>query len=236
MTRWAELVAAATLLTRLPVARLARSHPPAASCVWAYPIVGLMVGALGAAVLSVLLAFGAPRAVAAAWAVLATVVVTGGLHEDGLADTADGLGGGRTVERRLAIMRDSRIGSYGALALCFSVVLRILCLAASPHPLLAMLASGVLGRASILPLLLLLRPARPDGIAATLDGAPGGALIGLVLTTPFIPEAPLALFVVGMASLVVAWLGRRHLGGYTGDLLGAAEQAGECASLTALCL
>ena len=236
MKRWDELVAAGTLLTQLPMGRLARSHPPAADCVWAYPLVGLAVGASGGALLAALLDAGLPRAVAATWAVLATVTVTGGLHEDGLADTADGLGGARTVERKLAIMRDSRIGSYGALALCGSVLLRVLCVAEAPHPVLAMLWSGVLGRAGILLPLLLLHPARPDGLAATLRGAWRPAVIGLGLAVLLVFVVPRAVVAAGVASLAVAWLGHRQLGGYTGDLLGAAEQASECASLTALCL
>ena len=236
MRRWDELVAATMLLTRLPVARLARSHPDAAACVWAYPVVGLMVGAIGAAVWAVLRGIGVPGVVAATWAVLAMVAVTGALHEDGLADSADGLGGGRTLERKLAIMRDSRIGSYGALALCASLLLRVLCLAAAPHPVLALLWSAVLGRASILVPVLLLRPARPDGLAAMLHGRRGPAMIGLGLTILLFFVAPKAVLAAALASLAVTWLGRRHLGGYTGDLLGAAEQAGECASLTALSL
>ena len=235
MRRWDELVAAITLLTRLPMSGLARSHPAAASAIWAYPIVGLAVGASGGAVLAALSVAGLPAAVAATWAVLATIALTGALHEDGLADTADGLGGGRTVERKLAIMRDSRIGSYGALALCASLLLRVLCLAAAPHPVLAMLWSGLLGRAGILLPLLLLHPARSDGIAATLQGAWRPALVGLGFAALAIVVVPNAVTAAVAASQAVAWLGRRQLGGYTGDRLGAAEQACECASLTALC-
>ena len=123
------ILAALMLLTRLPV-RVARPMAPAAfarAYGW-FPAVGALVGAVGGLVL-----WGAGGAVpplaAALLAVAAQVLLTGGLHEDGLADVADGFGGGRDRERRLAIMRDSRIGTYGALALVLGVGLRVALLA-----------------------------------------------------------------------------------------------------------
>ena len=103
------------LLTRLPVGWLATSAEPArlADAVWAFPVVGAVVGAIGGAVFWVCARLGMPPAVAAVWTLASMLLVTGALHEDGLADTADGLGGGRTRERKLEIMRDSRIGTFG---------------------------------------------------------------------------------------------------------------------------
>lgn len=234
MRLWRELVAAATLLTRLPVGGWAAAHPPPASCVWAYPAIGALVGAIGAAVLAVGLRLGWPQPVAAIWALAATVLVTGGLHEDGLADTADGFGGGIGVERKLAIMRDSRIGSFGALALGVSLAMRLTTLALAPNPLLAMVLAGLLGRGAMLLPLLLLQPARVGGLGAPLAGSRGPAAAGLViaaLAAWFQPGAGLAALLAGLA---LAWLARRQIGGYTGDVFGAAEQAAECAALSVL--
>ena len=235
MTRWAELVGATTLLTRLPAGRLAAVHPPPASCTWAYPVVGLLVGGIGAGVLDGLMYAGLSQPLAAVWAVAATVLVTGGLHEDGLADTADGLGGGRTRERKLAIMRDSRIGSYGALALALGLALRIVPLAGLPHPGLALVCAAVLGRGGMLLPLLLLRPARADGLAVTVaDQRRGPRLAGLAIMLAVGSWSPVATGVAVAAAALTALLSHRQLGGYTGDTLGAAEQIVECAALSAL--
>src|SRR5271168_821970 len=100
------------LLTRLPVGRSGGSD--LARTVWAFPVVGLVVGLLGGLVYWALARLGVPAFLAASWAFVAILLVTGAFHEDGLADTVDGFGGGRTRERKLEIMRDSRIGAYGA--------------------------------------------------------------------------------------------------------------------------
>ncbi|WP_158742803.1 adenosylcobinamide-GDP ribazoletransferase [Acidisphaera sp. L21] len=235
MKRWAELVGATTLLTRLPVGGLVATHPSAAACVWAYPVVGALVGGIGAAVLAIGLRLGLSQPVAAIWALAAIVLATGGLHEDGLADTADGFGGGRTVERKLAIMRDSRIGSYGALALGFSLALRLVALALSTHPAVALILAGVLGRGAMLLPLLLLRAARPDGLAATLETpsrtAIGAGLLIAAAASWFAPTAGLAALLAGLALTALA---RRQIGGYSGDVFGATEQLAECAALSIL--
>ena len=235
MKLWAELIGAATLLTRLPVGGWVKAHPAATECLWAYPVVGLGVGGLGALVLWGGIQAGLPQPLAAVWAIAATVVLTGGLHEDGLADTADGFGGGRTAERKLAIMRDSRIGSFGALALCFSLALRILPLASSVHPYLALTGASMLGRGAILIPLLLLRPARTDGLAASL-GTAGRlpASVGLAIAAALSLWTPAAGLAALAAGLALSLLSHRQIGGYTGDVLGALEQVAECAALSAL--
>ena len=234
MSRWAELVGAVTLLTRLPVGGLA-VHPAPGRCVWAYPVVGLLVGAAGSGVLAAGMAVGLPQAIAVLWALVAAVLLSGGLHEDGLADTADGFGGGRTTERKLAIMRDSRIGSFGALALLFSLALRGTALAMAPHPVRALLLASVLGRGAMLLPLLLLRPARPDGLAASLAGRSTARLLsGLAIAAAAGVWAPAAAGAALAATLALSVIARRNIGGYTGDVLGAAEQVAECAALSCL--
>ncbi len=230
---WSELVGATTLLTRLPVGTLTAVHPPPGACVWAYPVVGVLVGIAGSAVLAAGLALGLPQPLAVLWAIVATALVTGGLHEDGLADTADGFGGGRTVERKLAIMRDSRIGSFGALALLFSVLLRATALALSPHPVRALLLASVLGRGAMLLPLALLPPARTDGLAHALAGH-RTALAGIGLTALAAIGAPQAGLAALAAGLALTALAHRQVGGVTGDVLGATEQVAEIAALSAL--
>ncbi len=239
-----ELAAALMLLTRLPVGWLARGPVLFANSVWAYPVAGAVVGGLAAAVYAACHALGMPPALAAVWALGAGVLATGGFHEDGLADTADGLGGGRTRERKLEIMRDSRIGSYGALALLLSMAARGAALAAIAQPwrvAAAMIAAAALGRGAIIVVLLATGPARPDGLAAALRDLPTGrAALGLALPTIaalLLLPALAALAAIGgalLAALLLAFAARRQLGGYTGDVLGAAAVAAECAALSLL--
>ncbi len=241
LRRWAEFVAAVILLTRLPIAGLATSGawPAAEAAVWAYPLAGLLVGGAGAAVFWSAQHLGAAPLVAATLAVAAMVLVSGGLHEDGLADTADGFGGGANAERKLEIMRDSRIGSYGALALVLATALRITALAALPpwRGAAAVLAAGALSRGAMILVLLLLRPARGDGAAASLGRLRRGTgFCGLALAVVgsfFLPWAQAGLCAVAVfgAAAIMARIAWRQIGGYTGDVLGCTAVTSECVAL-----
>jgi adenosylcobinamide-GDP ribazoletransferase len=229
-----DLAAACMLLTRLPVTR---AVPAGHTGVWAYPLIGGVVGIAGAAVFWLALQLGLPPIVAAICAIAVTILITGALHEDGLADTADGFGGGATVARKLEIMRDSRIGSFGAIALMLSLSLRVAALAALADPLIALLAAGVLGRGAMIGMMLALPPARPDGMAASLGPVPFTPAmvgIGIACACVLLPHGGRALLAAAAACGLMVWLARRQIGGYTGDVLGAAEQAAECAVLLAL--
>ena len=240
----ADLAAALGLLTRLPCGWLPQHRDAAgfARSVWAYPLVGFGIGATGGAVLAAGLALGLPPLLAAFWSLAATLLLTGGFHEDGLADTADGFGGGRTAARKLEIMRDSRIGSYGALALLLALGLRATALAALPGgPLTQVLAAGAaaaLGRGAILLLLRWLPAARPDGMAAALGHpAPAPLLAGLLLALlPLLalPAAWAALPLVLLAALGLGAMARRQVGGLTGDVLGAVAVLGEVVALSVM--
>jgi adenosylcobinamide-GDP ribazoletransferase len=246
-TLLADLSAALGLLTRLPTGWLPQHDSAAgfARSVWAYPFVGFGIGAAGGAVLAGGLALGLPPMVAALWSLAATLLLTGGLHEDGLADTADGFGGGRGRERKLAIMRDSRIGSYGVLALVLALGLRAALLPALGPGLLALAATcgaaASLGRGAILLLLGWLPPARADGMAASLARPPGPALLagGALALLPawlLLPDraALAATLAAGGAVLLLGRLARRQIGGQTGDVLGAAVVVAEAVALTAV--
>ncbi|EHL95463.1 adenosylcobinamide-GDP ribazoletransferase [Acetobacteraceae bacterium AT-5844] len=239
----ADVAAAFGLLTRLPTTWLPQHQDATgfARAIWAYPLVGFAIGAFGGAVLGAGAWLSLPPLLAALCALAATLLLTGGFHEDGLADTADGFGGGRDTVRKLEIMRDSRIGSYGVLALVLALGIRASAMGALPGGVLTLAlicgAAAALGRGMILGLLFLLPPARRDGMASGL-GRPAlpPLLIGLVfaLVPAFalpLGKAAFAVVLVGLSCLALARLARRQIGGHTGDVLGAGAVLGECVAL-----
>nr|WP_247519324.1 adenosylcobinamide-GDP ribazoletransferase [Bradyrhizobium sp. 190] len=163
------------------------------------------------------------------------------MHEDGLADTADGLGGGRTREQKLEIMRDSRIGTYGACALIGSLILRWSALETIAEPKLIAAALSVAhaaARAGLPAFMWLIPPARSDGLSAGAGRPPGRSaaiafvLGALCLVSGFGPsKAMIGLILLSLVGLILAWLATRQVGGQTGDILGAFEQIGEIAIL-----
>lgn len=241
--RLADLRTALMLLTRLPVWPTAEAGPPdLARTVWAYPLVGALVGGIGAAVFALLIWAGVPHALAAMLGLGATILATGAFHEDGLADVADGLGGGWDREAKLSIMKDSRIGTYGTVAVVGSLAVRAATLALMPvgPALLALVSLQAASRGAILLLLTWLEPARPQGMGTVAADPPGWALaLGLLLAAVALlvwplPAAVPLLLIMGAASLALAWIARRQLGGYTGDILGAGQQLSEVAGLVTL--
>lgn len=224
-----DLHLAAVFLTRLPLPRLPDHLPPLASAMWAFPLVGAGLGAIGWAVLAAAEGAGLPPYASALLAVAALLLLTGALHEDGLADLADG-SGGATRERRLEILRDSRIGSYGVLALIVAVSLRVVVLAELPRleeAGAALVVAGALGRAMLPLAMRLTPPARSDGLGAG-AGLPGvvvvlaalGIALGLGLWLR--PDGAVSAVVMALAAtLAVTLFAWRRLGGYTGDVLGA---------------
>src|SRR5271157_4942953 len=130
--RLEELKASIAFCTRLPLlGATAVGSGAIAKAAWAFPVAGLLVGLIAAAVYGIAHRAGIPAWPAAVLSVAATLMITGCLHEDGLADTADGFGGGATREQKLEIMRDSRIGAFGAVALALSILIRAAALAAA---------------------------------------------------------------------------------------------------------
>ncbi len=237
---------ALTFLTRLPAPGPTRAwvgHAPdmlARSARW-FPAVGLVVGAIAAAVWLAASA-ALPPAVAAGLALAAGIAVTGALHEDGLGDCCDGLGGHAPRERALEIMRDSRIGAYGAAGLVFSIGLRWAALAAldpaSGAAALLIAHSG--GRAMIAAALALAGYARTEGLATSAGGVESReALVALAIALGVavvlgLGAGALAFLVAAIAAGVMLWRLVRRLGGYTGDGLGAIEQVAEVAALIVL--
>ena len=218
----------------------------------ALPLAGAVIGATGAVALGLAHLLGFGPALSAALAVAAIVIATGAFHEDGLADTADGFWGGHDRERRLEIMRDSRIGSYGAAALGLSLLLRIVAFATIMERSGALGAAMVLmvftalSRTAALDVMMTLEPARTSG-ASHAVGRPLsrtvaiawalcvalGLVLGLIGGLPLAGLA-LAFGAAALAGRGMTALARAKLGGSTGDVIGAAQQVAEVAALLAL--
>lgn len=238
-----ELRLAFLLLSRLPAGRIVGTAPAMAASAWAWPVVGAAVGAIAALVLWLAHTLGLPAGMAAVLALAAGVLATGAMHEDGLADLADGFGGGRDPAAKLAIMRDSRIGSYGVIALILAFGLRatgIVALDGAGSAAAALIGLGAASRAALPAALLLMPPARRDGLghaAAGRDPAPAGiaALIGVICLLTLGPaDALVTALSIVLAALLTGALAMRQIGGQTGDVMGAVQQASECAGWIAL--
>jgi adenosylcobinamide-GDP ribazoletransferase len=232
------------LLTRIPMPHSGATPPDRmARAQRAFPLVGAIIGLAIGLVDRCLLAIGIPELAAAALALGAGAVMTGALHEDGLADVGDGFGGGRDRETKLAIMRDSRIGTYGVLVLLVSFAAKFSALASLPVTAIipVLVATHALARAAM-PVLAANMPfARDDGLGKS-AGRPdnvstmiavGIAVVIALLCLP-IEAALLALLATAAGAAAIAALAWRQIGGVTGDVFGAAEQVAESAVLLTL--
>jgi len=229
-----QVSVAGLFLTRLPF-RLKGDLKTSelAAAVWSFPLIGLLVGVVSGGALMGAAELNLHPLACAFIALIVSALVTGALHEDGLADLADGFGGGRTRADKLRIMRDSHIGTYGVLALVFSVGLRTSLLAGLLGPGMAaatLVGAAVLSR-SFLPGLMYVMPrARVDGLAAS-AGRPKATravvalVLGCLICWPFLGTwvAPVALIMALLSTLVMAFIAHRQIGGYTGDVLGGTQ-------------
>ncbi len=240
-----DLKVALTFLTRLPVrGDAAPSLRDLAAAAHLFPLVGALVGALAAFAYWTAILIGLPSLPASIAALVTLVMVTGALHEDGLADTADALGAGEDRERALAIMRDSRIGTYGTIALVLALLARLIALAGlwEPTKVAAVLISvSALSRAALPVVMVVHLPARHDGLAATAGRPPPlraavGCALGLLVALACLPtpQALVAALTLAAVAGLVAWRLARRFGGYTGDTLGALQQIAEIAFLMAI--
>ena len=245
---WRDVRLAGAFLTRLPVGGAVAMEAPLAAAARAFPLVGVGVGAVGAGVLLGAWWLGLHPLAAALLGIGAQVLLTGALHEDGLGDVADGFGGGRTLAEKLAIMRDSRIGTYGVLAVVFSVGMRAAVLSGMIGPGAAagaLLAAGAASRGVLPAVMHWLDPARPDGMAEAagrparpdaITAAVLGGLLALFFLLFFLEPAAgiAALVAAAFAAALAAAFARAQVGGHTGDVLGAVQQVTEIAVLVAV--
>ena len=237
-----DLHLAAGFLTRVvPAPQGDAGARPLAEAARVFPLVGAALGLAAGVVFAAAARLGLPPSLAAICALGVLVLATGALHEDGLGDTADGFGGGGGREQKLAIMRDSRTGVYGMIAIALGLIARLAAIAALAGPgavLGALIAAGAVSRAAMPAVMRSLSPARGDGLGAS-AGRPArnDVIIGIALA------AAIALVTVGIGAAIVALaacalvakaaeaLARRQIGGHTGDVLGAVQQACEIAAL-----
>ena len=250
---WRRLLLAAAFLTCLPLVRptttgetavpASRSLPELARATQLFPLVGAAIGLVAGLALLAAFQLGLHPLACAFIAVAVAIALSGALHEDGLADFADGLGGA-TREDRLAIMRDNRIGTFGTLALLFGVGIRasILSDLSSPESAaLSLISAAAMSRAVLPGVMRWQRPARTDGLAAAI-GAPTNAQVATAAALALLIAllaigfwaSLLAAVVAGLAALAVAALAQRKLGGQTGDVLGAVQVVAEVAALAAI--
>jgi adenosylcobinamide-GDP ribazoletransferase len=234
---------AGVLLTRLPLPQLPQTaFQGGHGAVWAYPLIGAGIAALGSIAGLIALGAGLPPLAAAGIAIAAMTLTTGAMHEDGLADTADGLWGGWTRERRLAIMKDSHIGTYGVLALLLAVGIKCALYAALlPMGTAPIIAAAALSRAMMPIMMRSLPHARQDGLSQSVgrpSPAPVWAALGLAALVALVCSGSAAPFATGAALLGcfgLMHLARIKIGGQTGDILGATQVLCELCALILLC-
>ncbi|WP_072562850.1 adenosylcobinamide-GDP ribazoletransferase [Granulibacter bethesdensis] len=234
--RFREIAAAVMVLTRLPFLHFEHSFPAMASAAWAFPLVGGMLGLMiGCVQIMLIRLCGMPSWPAAVICVALGVLMTGALHEDGLADFADAAGG-HTTEKKLMIMRDSRIGSFGAVSIVLSLMIRTACIASltpGGYALGAIISSMAMSRFCVLLIPCFLHPARPEGLGAMMAGiGPVQLAMAAIPTVVLASLAGIHGWLAFLTALLSAWLvgcyARRTLGGFTGDVLGATEQCAVC--------
>ncbi len=239
-----DLPAALGLLTRLPVpVDSAAATARGAAAAWAFPLAGVVVALIASLVGTLALWLALPVAVVAGLILATTIMVTGAMHEDGLADTADGFWGGWDVARRLEIMKDSAIGTYGVLALGLSLLLRwaaLVAIVSAGHLWAPLIVVAAVSRAPMVAIMAGLPNARAGGLSQSV-GRPNGltavlaALIALIVALIFLPWSAFALMVfVPLAGFACAMIALAKINGQTGDTLGATQQICEIAALAVL--
>jgi len=229
-----------TFFTQLPLPRYDFENRKLADAMWAAPFAGLVVAVLAGIVYAIAVRLGLAPGTASALLLAVLLLATGALHEDGLSDVADGFGGGHTRERKLDIMRDSRIGAYGAAALGLSLLIRwnaLFEINGEWHILLALVAAQAGSRGLLGAFMHMLPPARSDGLSVgagvvSRETAIAGAAFGaLALLCLGFAAAIVAVMLLAVLVFAVRWLCLRQVGGQTGDTVGALQQIGEIAIL-----
>ena len=237
-----DVATACSLLTRFPLRDAWVDSGRLSVCPWAFPIVGLLIGLCAGLLSSFLIWCGVPVAVSIVLAIGLSVLLTGGLHEDGLADCSDGLGGGHTKEKCLEIMKDSRIGAYGVIALILVFALEWSALGEIPlqHLMAAFIVAGAVSRTPMVAVMAFMPPARTGGLSHYV-GRPRGvhvatsvAISALIALICFGGEGVTVLFFGLIASLPLLLLAQKKIQGQTGDVLGATQKISEAAVLIVL--
>lgn len=239
-----DLMLGLILLTRLPLPEQ-RDWTRQAAAAWTYPLVGAVLGVIASLAGAAMLWIGLPTAIVAGGSLAVLILLSGAMHEDGLADCADGFWGGLDREHRLAIMKDSQIGSYGVIALILSIGLRWVALsilwAHGPWSAVAAIIAAAAGSRAVMPILMATLPhARDTGLSQSVGKVPErtallGACAAVLVAAVCLGAGVIwATIWAGLAALAWANIARRKIGGQTGDVLGAAQQLSEIAILMTL--
>lgn len=251
-----ETARALAFLTRLPIPdQFFKTAKPesTAQCSGLFPVAGALIAVMGSVPLLMAYSLGLPPTITAAFGIFAMIVLTGALHEDGLGDVADGFGGGSTIEERLEIMKDSRLGTYGVIAVTGSLILRISALSAILNmqgPLaavFALIAAAATSRGAMVWLWSALPNAKDTGVSSSV-GLPPESALSLSAVSALIFAAIFGLLASGFVSASIALglgilvmigfqkLCRRMIAGQTGDTIGACQQLVEIAMLSGLAI
>jgi len=225
------------LLTRLPAFGAGNRGVLAG---WAWPLAGAIVALIAGIIGSIAEAIGMPDPMTAVLVIMVMVILTGAMHEDGLADCADGFWGGWTPETRLEIMKDSRIGTYGVAALVLFLLFRwsaVVALLGTGTLIGPLIATAALSRVPMLALLRFMTCARSGGLSDKV-GRPDSETLILASTLAMLLALLFSGFVALPAALLIiavtwgaALLSQAKIGGQTGDILGATQQLAEIAAL-----
>ena len=246
--RWlVDIVACIGFYTRVPIPRAVPLPDDFAAAQWAAPLAGLLAGGIGGTFLWLGHLVGLPAELAAALSLASMLLATGCFHEDGLGDVCDGFGGGNTAERKLEIMRDSRIGTFGMCGLTLSLLARwsaitALATVSISSAILAILAAHMAARAPMALFMHVVPAARTTGLSAKLGDAKawpallslGIGLVSLLVLGPSAAIAAMACLAIWFMALRALCL--RQIGGHTGDVLGTLEQGGEIIILFIACI
>ncbi|MCJ8323279.1 MAG: adenosylcobinamide-GDP ribazoletransferase [Rhizobiales bacterium] len=220
------------VLTRLPFIKIKNDDFDLRNSLWVFPLVGVVLGLLLFAAISLIAEFHLPAAISAILCLFILVLLTGALHEDGLADCADALGGSDPA-RRLEVMRDSQIGTYGSIALVFSLGLRatiMYYLWDGSYLVEALIVCLVASRSAMIYVPFFTQPARPDGLAATFKNVEKKQLVigQIILFVVGLFTVGELIFFIMIATVAFTYLAakfaEKKFGGFTGDVLGAVEQ------------
>ncbi len=260
---WQDVGNALRFLTRIPVPQARDSEraefldeveeeaaagdapllKPLGRTVRAFPLIGALLGIAAGLAFAIATGLGLPVLVAGVIAIALLALATGALHEDGLADMADGFGGGHNAEKKLAIMRDSRIGAYGVITLVLVLAAKVGALADLADigvVMSSLICAAAASRAAMPAMMRWLEPARSDGLGAA-AGRPAaehvwtGIVIAAILCVLLLTwSGVVAMLIAALSAMAVGVLARRQIGGHTGDVLGATQQISELIFLLTL--
>ena len=239
-----DILLSVSFLTRIPISKDLLFERNLMDAAWSFPLIGGLVGFLGGMVALLLSYFNISSIVISFITIGAIILLTGGLHEDGLADTADGFGSNKNPEDKINIMRDSQIGVYGTLALIIAISVKAVALSELINKdqffacIIALIVSGSLSRSTIIGIAFFLEKASETGLAS-FAGKPRATgvgicfLISILLCIFLLPSTKVlaAILISIVTTVVIGFLSKKQINGYTGDILGTTQVLSETALL-----